>query len=94
MSPASNSLTELLKDQTLALTIEAGAPQQLLLWKSELEQEIADVLIEALDFCNAAGIDAARAIDRKFQLNAERYLIDCAIAGALESASSARMVGP
>ena len=75
-----------LKDLALSITVEAGELQALLLWadgeaalrdrRADIEQEVADVLIQALNFCNAAGIDAAEAIAQKIQLNAERYPVE------------------
>jgi len=75
-----------LKDLALAITVEAGELQELLLWvdddtvlrdrRADVEQEIADVMIQALNFCNAAGIDAAGVIAQKVRLNAERYPVE------------------
>ena len=41
-----------------------------------LSDEVADVLIFALLFCQAAGIDPARAIQIKLEKNAEKYPVD------------------
>jgi len=71
-----------------ALAIESGELQELMLWKTDdevrelinspdgkqkMSAEIADVLIFALLFCNAAGIDAIDAIREKLIENARKY---------------------
>ena len=71
-----------------ALAIEAGELQEEMLWKDEVEvadllasqqghgrvsDEIADVLIFSLLFCEAAGIDPAASIRIKLKKNAEKY---------------------
>ena len=71
-----------------ALGIEAAELQQEMLWKTDAEvaelvasksdygqlsDEIADVLIYSLLFCDAAGVDAASAIRKKLKKNAEKY---------------------
>ena len=79
------------KNLAAALAIEAAELQELMLWKTEAEvsefatskpghgklsDEIADVLIFALLFCEAAGIDPEAAIRRKLEKNAEKYPAD------------------
>jgi NTP pyrophosphatase (non-canonical NTP hydrolase) len=70
-----------------AIAVEAGELQELFLWsedgseviaarRTEVEHEIADVLIQALNFANAAGIDAAAAVDAKIALNDHRYPVE------------------
>ena len=74
-----------------ALAIEAAELQEEMLWKDEeevaelvaskpghahLSDEIADVLIFALLFCDAAGIDPTAAIQIKLEKNAEKYPVD------------------
>ena len=76
------------KNLAAALAIEAAELQELMLWKSErevaelvasksghgqLSDEIADVLIYSLLFCDAAGVDPASAIRKKLKKNAEKY---------------------
>lgn len=41
--------------------------------RAEVEAELADVMIQCLNFAEAAGIDVLKAIDRKIDSNAERY---------------------
>ena len=74
-----------------ALTIEASELQEVMLWKNaeevaelvsskpghgKLSDEIADVLIYALSFCAAAGIDPEAAIRVKLEKNTEKYPVD------------------
>jgi NTP pyrophosphatase (non-canonical NTP hydrolase) len=76
-----------------ALAVEAAELQQEMLWKTDAEvaelldtgdghgrvsDEIADVLIYALLFCEAAGVDPVSAIRTKLEKNAEKYPIDLA----------------
>ena len=76
-----------------ALGIEAAELQQEMLWKTDAEvaellgtgdghgkvsDEIADVLIYALLFCEAAGVDPAAAIRVKLRKNAEKYPVELA----------------
>jgi NTP pyrophosphatase (non-canonical NTP hydrolase) len=71
-----------------AMAIEAGELQQVMLWKSdeevaatiadsggrkELAREVADVLIFALLFCHAIGVDPITTMREKIQENAEKY---------------------
>ena len=71
-----------------ALAIEAAELQEAMLWKDEeevaelvaskpghvsLSDEIADVLIYALLFCEATGIDPEAAVRIKLEKNAEKY---------------------
>ena len=77
----------------VALGIEAAELQQEMLWKTDAEvaellgtddghervsDEIADVLIYALLFCEAAGVDPAAAIRIKLAKNAEKYPVELA----------------
>ena len=43
---------------------------------ARLSDEIADVMIFALLFCHASGIDPARAIRIKLEKNAEKYPVE------------------
>ncbi len=76
-----------------ALGIEAAELQQEMLWKTDAQvtellgtgdghgrvsDEIADVLIYALLFCEAAGVDPAAAIRIKLEKNAEKYPVHLA----------------
>lgn len=78
-----------LKDLAAAIAIEAGELQEEFLWLShageterlterrdEVSQELADILILALGFADAAGIDASQAILDKLDANAERYPVE------------------
>jgi NTP pyrophosphatase (non-canonical NTP hydrolase) len=79
------------KNLAAALTIEAGELQELLLWKSDAEakdylttengkqavaEEIADVLIYALLFCEEVGIEPLAAIRRMLKINADKYPVE------------------
>ena len=76
-----------LRNLAAAIAVEAGELQELFLWsedgrdtlqtrRSDVEQELADVLIQCLNFANAAGIDPAAVVSAKIALNAERYPSD------------------
>jgi dCTP diphosphatase len=75
-----------LKDLAAALAVEAGELQEQLLWvrpedererlearRSEIEAELADVVILALSFADVATIDLAQAVRAKLVENARRY---------------------
>lgn len=79
------------KNLATALGIEAAELQETMLWKTDLEverlladptrhdavsNEIADVLIYALLFAHAAGIDPANAIRQKLEHNGRKYPAD------------------
>jgi len=81
------------KNLAAALAIEAAELQELMLWKTEAEvaefvtakaehgklsDEVADVLIYALLFCEASGIDPAAAVRFKLRKNAEKYPVHLA----------------
>ena len=74
-----------------AISIEAAELQENLLWKSDQEvealleapegrekvaDEIGDVLILALLFCQQVGIDPLTAIDRKLKENRQKYPVN------------------
>jgi len=76
------------RNLSVALSIEASELQEAFLWKSEEEstrfinsrhgqkaisEEVADVLIYALLFCHATGLDPLGSIERKLKINAKRY---------------------
>jgi NTP pyrophosphatase (non-canonical NTP hydrolase) len=76
------------KNLAAALSIEASELQELMLWKTDIEvadivansdgkgrcaAEIADVLIFAVLFCAAVGIDPIQAMTAKLQENAAKY---------------------
>ena len=81
------------KNLAAALAVEAAELQELMLWKGKeevdhlvssknghgkLSDEIADVMIYALLFCDAAGIDPGAAVRIKLKKNAEKYPVDLA----------------
>jgi NTP pyrophosphatase (non-canonical NTP hydrolase) len=44
--------------------------------RAEVEAELADVLIQCLNFANAAGVDVLDAVNRKIDDNAGRYPVE------------------
>ena len=75
-----------LKDLAAAIAIEAAELQELFLWQSiddepalleqrrdAVEDELADVMILALNFAAAAGIDVLQAINGKIDKNEAKY---------------------
>jgi dCTP diphosphatase len=44
--------------------------------RQQIENEVADIAIALLLFCDRAGLDLIRAIDRKIDINAENYPVD------------------
>jgi NTP pyrophosphatase (non-canonical NTP hydrolase) len=76
------------KNLSMALAAEAGELMEHFLWDSpeasrskvaeadrrgKIEEELADVVIYALEFANMTGIDVAAAIERKMAQNAAKY---------------------
>ncbi|MEZ4264790.1 MAG: nucleotide pyrophosphohydrolase [Myxococcota bacterium] len=69
------------KDLAVALSVEAGELLEAFLWKREgdaldqqaIEEELADVLICAVNLAQRLSIDLMAAVDRKIDRNAERY---------------------
>jgi len=77
------------KNLAAGLSIEAAELQELMLWKTDgevsellsthhgpLSDEIADVLIFALLFCEAARVDPEAAVLKKLEKNAEKYPVE------------------
>lgn len=79
------------KNLSMALAAEAGELMEHFLWMSpeqsravaqdaakrhKIEEEIADVVIYALEFANMTGIDVAAAIQRKLAVNAKKYPVE------------------
>jgi len=72
------------KDLAMCLAAEAGELLEPFLWKAEgepldrelISQELADVLICAVNLAAKLEIDLLRAVDRKIDLNAERYPVE------------------
>ena len=79
------------KNLSMALAAESGELMEHFLWtesgaskdvardpkkRPKIEEEIADVVIYALEFANIAGIDLAAAIERKLAANALKYPVE------------------
>lgn len=69
-----------------AISVEAAELLELFLWvagegedealsaqRAEVEAELADVMIQCLNFANATEIDVIAAVNRKIEINEERY---------------------
>ncbi len=76
------------KNLSMALAAEAGELMEHFLWatseesrqlvhhaakRRQIEEEVADVVIYALEFANMTGIDVAAAIEHKLAVNAKKY---------------------
>jgi dCTP diphosphatase len=81
------------KNLAAAISIEVGELQETMLWKldeevqqllaqkekkQEISDEIADVLILSLLFCDSANIDPLEAIEKKLAKNAAKYPVELA----------------
>lgn len=79
------------KNLSMALAAEAGELMEHFLWatpeasrmiatdtakRKKIEEELADVVIYALEFANMTGIDVAAAIEAKMAANAAKYPVD------------------
>ena len=79
------------KNLSMALAAEAGELMEHFLWvgaeasgeivrnpakRGKIEEELADVVIYALEFVNVTGIDLSAAIERKMAANALKYPVD------------------
>lgn len=79
------------KNLSMALAAEAGELMEHFLWSSHEESravaaspakrariadELADVVIYALEFANATGLDVAGSIDAKIAANAAKYPVE------------------
>lgn len=79
------------KNLSMALAAEAGELMEHFLWatpeqsqaivreavkRRKIEDELADVVIYALEFANMSGIDVAAAIERKMAENAKKYPVE------------------
>lgn len=79
------------KNLSMALAAEAGELMEHFLWatpeqsqaivrdaakRPRIEEELADVVIYALELANIAGIDVAGAIERKMAQNALKYPVE------------------
>ena len=79
------------KNLSMALAAEAGELMEHFLWatpeesravaadparKAKIAEELADIVIYALEFANATGIDVASSIEAKIAANAAKYPVD------------------
>ena len=79
------------KNLSMALAAEAGELMEHFLWatpeasrtiaadavkKKKIEEELADVVIYALEFANMTGIDVAAVIETKMAANAAKYPVE------------------
>lgn len=79
------------KNLSMALAAEAGELMEHYLWatpeashaissdpakRRRIEEELADVVIYALEFANVTGIDVAAAIEAKMAANAAKYPVE------------------
>lgn len=79
------------KNLSMALAAEAGELMEHFLWatpeasakvaadpakRGKIADELADVIIYALEFANCTGLDVATAIDAKMAANAEKYPVE------------------
>lgn len=79
------------KNLSMALAAEAGELMEHFLWATpeksraiirddakclKIAEELADVVIYALEFANATGIDISAAIEAKMEANAKKYPVE------------------
>ncbi len=79
------------KNLSMALSAEAGELMEHFLWvdaaaskaraeeparRKDIEDELADIVIYALEFANMTGIDVAAAIEAKMAANAKKYPVE------------------
>lgn len=79
------------KNLSMALAAEAGELMEHFLWadpaasrniardpmrRTKIEEELADVVIYALEFANVTGIDVAAVIEAKMAANAKKYPVE------------------
>ena len=79
------------KNLAMAVAVEAGELMDHFRWvrndasrallddartRTEVEEEVADVMILLLEFAAVSGIDVARAVERKLEINARRYPVE------------------
>jgi NTP pyrophosphatase (non-canonical NTP hydrolase) len=79
------------KNLSMALAAEAGELMEHFLWatteqsravaadpakRGKIADELADVVIYALEFANATGLDLAAAIEAKMAANAQKYPVE------------------
>ena len=79
------------KNLSMALAAEAGELMEHFLWatpeesrliaqtpekRSKIAEELADVVIYALEFANATGLDVAATVEAKMAANAKKYPVE------------------
>ncbi|HSY53705.1 MAG TPA: MazG-like family protein, partial [Opitutaceae bacterium] len=79
------------KNLSMALAAEAAELMEHFLWatpeqsrgiahdpakRQKIEEELADVIIYALEFANMTGLDVAAAIEAKMAANAKKYPVE------------------
>ena len=79
------------KNLSMALAAEAGELMEHFLWatpeqskaitadavkRAKIAEELADVVIYALEFANVTGLDVAAAIEAKMAANAQKYPVE------------------
>ncbi len=79
------------KNLSMALAAESGELMEHFLWatpeeskaiaanpvkRAKIAEELADVVIYALEFANATGLDVAAAIEAKMAANAKKYPVE------------------
>lgn len=86
------------KNLSMAISAEAAELMEHFLWldsaqsneaaegpkRAKIVEELADIIIYALEFSNIAGIDVAQAIEEKMAANALKYPIEKAKGNALK----------
>lgn len=83
------------KNLSMALAAEAGELMEHFLWdrseasrdracSEDVADELADIVIYAIEFANVTGIDLSEAIRRKMQKNAAKYPVEKARGRALK----------
>jgi len=78
-----------LKDLAAAISIEAGELQEIFLWVEQascntlletrigaVKDELADIMIQCLNFARAAGIDVVQAMNHKIDDNEGKYPVE------------------
>ncbi|MFM1805427.1 MAG: hypothetical protein RL136_2306 [Planctomycetota bacterium] len=89
------------KNLSMAVAVEAGELMDHFRWlrndeslkalddartRTEVEEEVADVMILLLEFASVCGIDVAAAVERKLEINARKYPVELARGNAVKPA--------
>ncbi len=71
------------KNLAISISVEAAELLEIFQWtdnvedkKAQIEEEVADVMIYILYFCDVMGIDILKAIERKMEKNERKYPAD------------------